>query len=137
MRGIRPLVICADRPPPKPGAVCLPWDELNLLKDETLCNLLERTLAPAALTGHLLDDWPIIPSDWGGGCRFDALWAKNICHFLGFKQVDYLQYAEKARRLTDDARYCRLLLALTDELEACEGLLVRSEIAEVAREVGV
>jgi hypothetical protein len=136
LSGIMPLAIRADLPRPDvPGVVCLPWDEMNILRDATLRALLVGVLAPAALTDDLRDDWPIVPDDWGGGCRADARWARNLCGFLGYSQVDYLQHAERARRLTSDARYCRLLLDLTDELEEHEGLLVRSEIAAIAERI--
>ena len=136
IHGVIPLAIRCDAPrPDMAGAIVLPWDEIDILKDEAQRMLLTCTLAPAALSGDLRDEWPIVPADWDNGCRGDARWARSLCGFLGFGQVDYLRHAERARRLTGDGRYCRLLFALVDALEANEGLLVRNEIAAIAKEV--
>lgn len=132
IQGVVPLCVRMDLPKGCEG-YCIADPEVIDTPQGRKKNLL-ATLASSAFEGCLNDDWPIRPDEWESGRHGDAALAKRLCEQLGFDEVDSLQYVEKARRLTSNSRYCRLLTRIADELEEKE-LLVKNEIAQIAKEI--
>jgi hypothetical protein len=99
--------------------------------DRNLRNLLVAVLAAPAIEGRLREDYPIIPVLWEHTCQDDAEKARYLVKRLGFDHVGWLQHVEKARRLTRNPRFLRLLRAIAHELEQRE-VLYQSDLAEIA-----
>jgi hypothetical protein len=105
------------------GSVRPDWDTHELNRD-TARNALIAVLMGPIFDGGLLDDWPIDKDDprWPDGCNGDAEAARALADYLKLDHVDWLHIVWKARRLTRNLKFRRLLVNIATEFERVEVL---------------